>query len=508
MKIINANDAAGLIQDSWRVIIGGFGCCGSPDTLIEALSDRFEKSGNPRDLRLLFASGVGDRAGKGLDRLARTGLISEVVGGFWGFCPRLTSMARDGLIDGHNWPQGIISKLFSAIGAGEAQLTSKIGLGTFIDPRIEGGVIGSRSLSLVTVIDQGMGEQLSFPALPPDCCLLRGTSSDRRGNISMARETSWMDANAQAIAVKNRGGIVIVQVEEVVDKHLNLADVRISGMLVDYVVLSTCGHPATYGKPADTRFSQTGNSGDVSILDEETQDTAKKIIVKRAFEELKKYRDAHINLGIGIPAMLGAYAKSKGFDSIWLTIESGVVGGIPEDDLAFGASVYPDAIMEQSTLFDFYHGGGIEAAFLGFGEIDVAGNVNVSRFGERLPGAGGFVNISQSARNIVFCGTLSTKGLLVEEEPRGVRIVQEGKIVKLVTQVEQITFSAERAKAMGQNVLYICERAVFQLGAKGIELVDCHPGITPEDVWSLLPSHHSDDAMNNHRTIKASGLTL
>jgi propionate CoA-transferase len=504
MNVIEASAAATLIQDGWRIIIGGFGCCGCPDTLIDAVGARFEESGHPRDLRLLFASGVGDKAGRGLDRLARSGLISEVVGGFWGFCPRLTSMARNDLIDGHNWPQGVISKLFSAIGAGEAQVTSKIGVGTFIDPRIEGGVIGSRSSSLVTVIGEGRDERLSFPALSPDCCLLRGTSSDERGNISMARETSWMDAVAQAIAVRNRGGIVIVQVEEIVDRHINLADVRIPGMLVDYVVLSTCGHPATYGKPMDARFSETGELGNIPINNECGQGVARKIIIKRAFEELKKYRGFHVNLGIGIPAALGAYARSQGFDNIWLTIESGIVGGIPEDGLAFGASVYPDAIMDQPTLFDFYHGGGIEAAFLGFGEIDLAGNVNVSRFGARLPGAGGFINISQSARNVVFCGTLSTKGLLVEASANEMRIVREGEIPKLVSKVEQITFSAERAKLMGQNVLYICERAVFQLGANGIELIDCHPGINPEDVWSLLRSRHADDAMHILRTVAAS----
>ncbi|MGV1833000.1 CoA-transferase [Agrobacterium vitis] len=488
MKVITSKDAADLIQDDWRIITGGFGCCGSPDTLLNALGDRFTKTGCPRNLRLLFASGVGDKAGKGLDRLAQPGLLSEAIGGFWGFCPGLTAMARQGLIEGHNWPQGLVSKLFSAVGAGETHIVSKIGLGTFIDPRIEGGMLNPKSSSLVSVIGQGDEERLSFPALPAECCLLRGTSADGRGNISMVRETSWMDAIAQAIAVKNRGGIVVVQVEELVDVHLSLGEIRIPGMLVDYVVLSECGHPATYGRPADIRFSQPGTAIEALHKTNFKLDVAKQIVVGRAFEELKIYRGTHVNLGIGVPALLGAYAKKQGFDDIWMTVESGVVGGVPEDGLAFGAAVHPEAIIDQPMLFNFYHGGGIKAAFLGFGEVDVAGNVNVSRFGDRLPGAGGFIDISQSADNVIFCGTLTTKGLAAERGKNGIRIVSEGSISKLVQHVQQVTFSAERARAMGQNVIYITERAVFRLGREGLELTECYAGIDPEQVWGLLPT--------------------
>lgn len=483
MKIVTARQAADLIEDGWRIIAGGFGCCGNPDSLTEAIRERFDETEHPKGIRLFFASGTGDKAGRGLDRLAVPGLVTEAIGGFWGFCPKLTDMALNDRLEGHNWPQGVMSKLFSAIGAGESAYETSIGLETFIDPRLEGGVIGTHT-PLVSLQQTAAGDRLSFPALRPDCCILRGTTSDGRGNISMEHETSWMDAVAQAVAVKNRGGIVIVQVEALIDRHTSLGSVKIPGMLVDYVVISNHSHPMTYGQPRNISLVRPGggrrrlHEPDVAV----TKTSAKDLIVRRAFNELRKYRGRHINLGIGIPAQLGAYATSQGFDDYWLTIESGTVGGIPQEGLSFGASAFAEAIMDQQTLFDFYHGGGIEAAFLGFGELDAEGNINVSRFGTRLPGAGGFINITQSARNLIFCGTFSTSGLQVEQSDERLRIIREGDIPKLVDRVQQITFSASRARQIGQKVLYITERAVFRLAEDGLEVVERCPGITHADL--------------------------
>ncbi|WP_349295679.1 malonate decarboxylase subunit alpha (plasmid) [Thioclava sp. 'Guangxiensis'] len=481
MRILTPDEAVLLIEDGWRVISGGFGCCGHPDSLTQALRRRFQETGHPRDLRLFFASGGGDKRGAGLDALALPGLIKEAVGGFWGFCPSLTAMACSGEISAHNWPQGVVSKMFSAIGAGEREMSSPIGLGTFIDPRLEGGVVSPHTSPLIELRGEGRDEALVYPALTPNCCLLRATAADARGNISMKRETSYMDALAQAIAVRNSGGIVIVQVEEIVARHDSLPEIQIPGMLVDYVVKTDEAHPASYGVPSDPRFISPGSCNGEGRGAE--MSGAKSIIVERALEELQRFRGEHVNFGIGVPALIGAAARRRGIDNIWATIESGVVGGVPEEGLAFGASVHPDAIISQPALFDFYHGGGIAAAFLGFGEIDFYGNVNVSRFGDRMPGAGGFINISQSARAVIFCGTFTAKGLDVDRLDGRVIIRREGGVRKLVPNVTQRTFSAERARQLGQEVLYITERAVFRLGIDGLELIECYPGI---EIGSVL----------------------
>lgn len=478
MKVITASEAASLIGDGWRVIPGGFGCCGHPDSLTQALRKRFLETGKPRGLKLFFASGAGDKQGKGLDALALEGLLSEAIGGFWGFCPALVEMARKQQIEAHNWPQGVMCKLFSTIASGNPGLLSKVGLGTFVDPRLEGGVIGGRHPSRISTMRVWGNEYLFYPAPRIDCALLRGTVADSDGNISLEDETSYMDALAQALAARNSGGWVIVQVQQISEQKLLPAKVKIPGMLVDYVVLSEDKHPQTYGTTYDAAYT----SHKAWVSDGQTQSAlslAKRRIVNRAARELRRHSGAHINLGIGIPALLGAEARAQGWDDYTLSIESGLIGGIPDEGLSFGASRNPTAIVEQSSLFDLYDGGGIDVAFLGFGEIDADGNVNVSRLGERLPGAGGFINISQAARKVVFCGTLTTGGVLLEEGSDGLSVKREGHIRKFLPHVKQLTFSAAQALQRGQEVLYITERAVFSLEREGLMLREIALGITP-----------------------------
>ena len=478
MKVITANEAASLIGDGWRIIPGGFGCCGHPDSLTLALRQRFLETGKPRGLKLFFASGAGDKQGKGLDALALEGLLEEAIGGFWGFCPGLVDMARKQQIEAHNWPQGVMCKLFSTIASGNPGLLTKVGLGTFVDPRLEGGVIGGQHLSRVETMQLWGNEYLFYPAPKIDSALLRGSVADMSGNISLEDETSYMDALAQALATRNSGGMVIVQVQQLSKQQLSPAKVKIPGMLVDYVVLSKDEHPQTYGTAYDAAYT----SHQVWEPEKQALSTlslAKQRIVNRAARELRRHPGAHVNLGIGIPALLGAEARAQGWDDYTLSIESGLIGGVPDEGLSFGASRNPTAILDQSSLFDLYDGGGIDVAFLGFGEIDADGNVNVSSLGERLPGAGGFINISQTARKVVFCGTLTTGGLRLEEGSDGLSVKQEGDIRKLRHQVKQLTFSAAQALRRGQEVLYITERAVFSLEQEGLMLREIAPGITP-----------------------------
>lgn len=484
MKVLTAEDVASLINDSATVISGGFGSCGHPDMLTTALQQRYLQTSSPSGITLIFAAGQGDKAGKGLDRLAEPGLVAKAIGGFWGLCPRLANLATSGKIEAHDWPQGIMSKLFSIIASGSPGILSKVGIGTFVDPLIDGGVINSNTKPLVRRIHiDNKGDYLFYPSLPVDFTLIRGTTSDQDGNISLEAETSYMDVLAQAQAAKTRGGRVAVQVKSLVARGaIKPYDVRIPGFLVDYVVLAKeKDHPQTYGthfNPSYTTYSDSRDGIDLSKFP-----IAKRIIAARAAVELSKHPGSNVNLGIGIPALVGAYAQKLGIRDFTLTVESGTVGGTPDEGLSFGASIGPTAIIEQSALFDFYDGGGLDVAFLGFGEIDLDGNVNVSRLGNKFTGAGGFINISQNAKKIVFCGTLTADGGEVEIRKDGtVSVIKKGKIRKIVEKVNHLTFNARRARESNIEVMYITELAAFSLTQDGLTLVEIAAGISPDDL--------------------------
>lgn len=477
MKVISEQQAADLIEDGWTIIPGGFGSCGHPDGLTRAISERFKREGRPRQIGLLFTSASGDLEGRGVDLFAKSGLVARAIGGFWGLVPRLGEMARRGEIEAHNWPQGVISQLFRAIAAKKPGVISSIGLNTFVDPNNEGGCLNDRGRGpLVQRVDVAGATTLFYPALDVNCALLRGTCCDPDGNISMEREVSYSDSLAQAMAVKNCGGTVIVQVEALVGRHeIEPQHVKIPGVLVDYVTVSRPGeHPQTYAEVYNSEFICPG----VQTPDRGAISCAERIIAKRALQEIRQQNAQVVNLGIGMPTVIGRVAEENGCPgSEVFTVESGVVGGRPAFGLSFGASYRPSAVIEQAALFDFYEGGGIDVACLGFAEIDAAGNVNVSQFGSKLQGAGGFINISQSARFIIFCGTLTAAGLNVEMGPEGLQIVQEGRIKKFVRQVSHLTFNGGYAQLLRQRVMFVTERAVFSLRNGVIYLDEVAPGI-------------------------------
>lgn len=486
MQVISPEAAASLIASGSRIVTGGFGSCGHPDCLTEAVRNRFLRTGEPRNLKLLFAAGSGDRAGRGLDRLAIDGLLREVIGGFWGLCPELGKLAKSGRIDAHNWPQGVVSSLFTEIAAKRPGILTKIGLGTFVDPRRDGGIISSGACTpLVEVVELYGEEYLFYPSMPIDFALLRGTSVDPHGNIYFCEETSYMDALAQAISTRNSGGVIIFQVKRTRDRG-RPQQVRVPGPLVDYVVVSDdIHHPQTYGHHYEASFID-GPAKSFVGAGQNSIDCAHRIIADRAALELRKHPGAHVNLGIGIPALIGARAAALGLDDFTLTVESGLFGGIPAQGLSFGASSGPLAVVEQSALFSYYDGGGIDVAFLGFGEVDRFGNVNVSRLGERLPGSGGFINISQSAARVVFCGTFTSEGLRVSTADHNFRVICEGRIRKFVQDVAHLTFNAEIARKNKQGVTYITERCVFDLREGKLTLSEIAPGISIDNIRAAV----------------------
>jgi len=476
-KIVSIGDAVALIRNGDTVACSGFVGSGTPDELINALERRFLDTGTPRDLTLLFAAAPGDGKERGLNRLAKDGLIKRAIGGHWALVPKLSAMAVDGRIEAYNLPLGTLSQLFRDIAGHRAGTLTKVGLRTFVDPRREGGKINSRTTEdLVRVMMIDDEEWLFYKAFPISVALLRGTTADLGGNITMEREALTLDNLALAMAAKNSNGFVIVQVERIcAHGALNPRQVRIPGVLVDCVVVARAeNHTQTYATVYNPAFSAELKVP-LDMLGPMPLDE-RKIIARRCAFELPM--GGVVNLGIGMPEGVAQVAnEEKVLGYVTLTAEPGVIGGLPQSGLDFGAAVNTDAVIDQNQQFDFYDGGGLDMACLGMAQVDSDGNVNVSRFGPRLAGAGGFINISQSSRRVIFAGTFTAGGLEVQVSNGELRILGEGKLKKFIREVEQVTFNGAYASESGQPVLYVTERCVFRRGREGMELIEVAPGI-------------------------------
>jgi propionate CoA-transferase len=479
-KITTAAEAVAVIQDGDALCTSGFVGIGVPDALLVALEKRFLETGGPRDLTLLFAAGQGDGKDRGLNALGHDGLLKRVVGGHWGLIPKVGRLALEGQIEAYNLPQGVISHLYRDIAAGKPGTLSRVGIGTFVDPRLEGGKINdSTTEDLVRVMEIDGHEWLFYRGFPLNVAFLRGTTADPNGNVTAEREALDLDNLAMAMAVKNSGGVVIVQVERIARAgSLHPRQVLVPGSLVDCVVVADPEHHRqTYATVYNPAYS-----AEISVPLEGVKPTPfdeRKIIARRCAMELRA--GAIVNLGIGMPEGVAAVAAEERINEfITLTAEPGVVGGVPASGLDFGAAVNTEAIVHQNQQFDFYDGGGLDLAFLGMAEADAEGNVNVSRFGSKLAGAGGFINISQNARKVVFAGTFTAGGLDLKIEDGQLRIAHEGRAQKFSERVQQITFSGRVAAAQDKPVLYVTERCVFRLRPSGLELVEAAPGIDVE----------------------------
>ena len=486
-KVVSPAEAIALIKDGDTLTTSGFVGIGVPDELLAAVEARFLETGHPRDLSLVFAAGQGDGKERGLNRLGHEGLLKRVIGGHWGLIPKVAALATAGKIEAWNLPQGIISQLYRDIAAGKPGMLSKVGLETFVDPRKGGGAINAISTEeQVRLMEIGGEEVLFYPAHKLSVALLRGTTADETGNVTMEREALIIDNLAQAMAVKNAGGLVIVQVERIAGAHtLPARDVEIPGILVDAIVVARPEHHVqTYRTAFSHAFTNRIRppSGEIPAMPLD----ARKVIARRCAFELPV--NGVVNLGIGMPEGVASVAAEEGLLAhLTLTAEPGVIGGQPASGLDFGAAVNCDAVIAQNNQFDFYDGGGLDMACLGLAQADGMGNVNVSRFGTRLAGAGGFINISQNARSVVFAGTFTATGLDIAVADGKVEIRREGSARKFLAEVEQVTFSGARAARLGQPVLYVTERCVFELTGKGLRLIEIAPGIDLDrDILSLM----------------------
>ena len=477
VNIISAEEAAMMVDDGVTIATGGFVSCACPEALSKALEKRFLETGHPRDLTLFFAAGQGHREGTGGDHYGHEGLVKRVIGGHWDRAPKLGDLALANKIEAYNIPQGVVTHMYRDIAAHKVGTITHVGLNTFVDPRNEGGKLNTFTKEdIVELIEIGGKELLLYKAMPIDVVFVRASYVDTLGNCTVHREIGPLDVTAMCQAAKNSGGKVIIQAEKIVEAGtLDPRLVVIPGIYVDAVVVgSDEDNLQCIGTPYDGALS-----GEYRIPVDAIPPIpldAKKVLARRAAMELPN--DAIVNLGTGAPEKIANVAAEEGISNkMTLTVEAGSIAGVPYGGTQFGGAANSMCIIPHNVQFDFYQGGGLDVAFLGLAETAPNGDLNVSKFGTRLAGAGGFIDITQNAKKVVYCGTFTAKGLKIHCEDGKLVIDQEGGKKKFVNKVEQITFSGDYANSVNQPVLYVTERAVFELRKDGVTLIEIAPGI-------------------------------
>jgi acyl CoA:acetate/3-ketoacid CoA transferase len=477
----SAAAAAAMIKNGDTVAISGNGAgMISAEAIFAAVEKRFLETGEPRDLTLVHSLGLGDRENLGTNRFAHEGMIRKVIASHFTWSVKLQELIREEKIEAYCFPGGVVQHLLREIGAGRPGLFTHSGLGTFVDPRQDGGRCNQRSReNVVELMNVDGREVLRYKPFKVDVAIIRGTYADTRGNISSEEEALDLDIQSIALAAHNSGGIVLAQVRQVVETGaLQARSVRVPGIMVDAVV-EDHDQQLFYGMGYDSTVSGARRAHLGRLAVELTKKLERRIIARRAAMELRP--GASLNFGFGIPGgIFGVIAEQDSADELWMSVEQGVHNGRMLDDRLFGAARNPDAIIPSVEQFDYYSGGGIDITFLGMGEADAVGNVNVSHLGGNLIGPGGFMEIAQNAKKVVFCGTFEAQGSQIAWEDGMLKIVRPGKTRKLVDKVERITFSAGYARQHKQEVLYVTERAVFRLEVEGVRLIEIAPGIDIE----------------------------
>lgn len=477
MKLISKTEAVKLIKDGAHITTTGFIGSGHPQTISSAIEGSFLSTGHPRDLTYQFSAGVGDNDHRGNNYYGHAGLLKRVIGAHFATAPRLGEIISDNKIEAYNLPQGVMAHLFRAAAGKKPGILTKVGLKTYVDPRLEGGKLNEVTKEdIVKVMEIDGEEYLYYKVIPTDVSIIRASTADEKGNLSMEREAVITEAFSIAAAAKANKGIVIAEVERLAEADtIAPKNINVPGSLVDYVVV---GDHDKFMITNDEYFNPA-YTGEIKVplstipvmpLNQ------RKIIARRAALELTGHE--RTNLGIGMPEGVASVAAEEGIgNTLLMTVESGSFGGLPASGGSFGATIDAEATICHTSMFDFYDGGNLDVTFLGLAEVDSAGNINVSKFGKTIAGCGGFINISQNTPKLVFCGTLTAGGLKVDISNGELKIRQEGRKKKFVKHVQQITFSGDFARETGQKALYVTERAVFELGSDGLVLTEIAPGV-------------------------------
>lgn len=478
-KVVSMEEALDLIQDGAVLASSGFAVAGTSESILKALGERYAETGHPKGLTGVFCASQGNAEGQGYDHLARDGMIAKVIGGHFGLCPGLQQYIAQNKCQAYNFSIGVMSAIFRNAIQGKSGELTKVGLRTFIDPRLQGGRINDVTREdLVKVVQLEGEEYLYYPVPKFDVAVIRGTTADENGNISVEHEATPLEMRTIAMAVKATGGKVICQVKYVAaGGTIPASQVNIPGMFIDAVVVSP--NPFEEHRQTKAYYYEPSWAGHTTVpmaaipplpLD------VRKVLARRSAMELVP--NAIVNLGIGVPEGVAVVAAEEGFgDQLTMTCESGIFGGIPGGGGAFGAGQNASGIIDMRTMFDFYDGGGLDLTVLGLAEVNRRGDINVGRFGPKTPGCGGFTNISQNTHKVVFCGSFTAGGLELKIGDGTLTIVKEGRNRKFVKEVQQITYSGEYGASIGQDVLYVTERAVFRLTDKGLLLIEIAPGV-------------------------------
>lgn len=482
---LTPEQAVAMIKDGSTLVTVAMTLSSSCETILSAIEKSFLEEGQPKNLTLVHSAGSSDKE-RGIQHLAHKGLIKRVIGGHWGLSPKFMDLICGDEIEAYCLPQGQMANLYHSMALREPGKISKIGLHTFVDPRVEGGKMNPRTQpleDLVEVIEIAGEEYLMYKHFPIDTLLIRGTYVDEAGNLSTEDEAMCLEVLPAVMATKRWGGKVIIQArEEVKAGSIHPKKVAVPGVLVDAVVL--CTNPQQDHRQTSSWFQDDSYSGRIRSVEGaalEAPFSVRKVVGRRAVMELHK--NWVLNVGTGIPNdVVGAVLAEEGVsDEVMLTIESGIYGGIPKQGIDFGIACNPIAIIEHDRQFEYYNGAGIDITFMGAGEMDGDGNVNATKMGGISPGAGGFVDITSTAKNIVFCSTFTGGGLQVDfSQETGAKIVTEGRFQKLVAKVEQISYNAREGKKIGQNMFFVTERAVFKMTKEGPLLIEIAKGIDLE----------------------------
>jgi acyl CoA:acetate/3-ketoacid CoA transferase len=473
----NLDEAVAEIPDGATIAItGSGGGLLEADAVLAAIQERFLRTGHPRNLTLVHALGIGDGKGSGVGRFAHPGLVKRVIGGHWSWSRAMQDLAKDDQIEAYSFPAGVIATLFREIGAGRPGVITRVGLRTFVDPRFGGGKLNpSAKDDLVEVIELDGEEFLRFKPFKIDFAIVKASSSDGKGNLTVRHEPADLDIYAVCLAAHNSGGKVIAQVKKRTGDHVPARLVRVPGILVDTLV-----EVSSQRQCAITEYDPS-LSGELLTkagqAEFESPEGIRRIVAERAAREMTAGQS--VNFGFGFPGAIPAVLAEQNLHGrYWGSVEQGIHNGDMLDGVMFGAARNADAIIPNVDQFDFYSGGGIDVTFLGMGQLDREGNVNVSKLGSTVVGPGGFMDITRGSKKIVFCGAFETKGLQVNLGDDGdLQILSAGQVPKLVEKVAHITFSGSQALHEGKEVLYITERAVFRLSERGVHLVEIAKGV-------------------------------
>ena len=482
---ITAKEAVKWIADGSTLCTIGMTMVSASETILKEIERSFLEEGHPRDLTFFHTCGqAAMKTPFGMTHLAHEGLLRRVIGGHWGQSPEMMELISGNKIEAYNLPQGQMANMFHSMALREPGKISKIGLGTFVDPRIEGGKMNQKTKEcghdVVAIVNIDGEEYIQYKEVPINTLVFRGSYADENGNISTAREAMVLEILPAVMAAKRWGGKVICQVEHIVQAGtIPPKEVVVPGVLVDAVVVAD--DPFTEHRQTYSWYYDPSYSGEVRVPASASAPlplTVRKAIGRRALMQLQP--NSIINIGTGIPNdVIGPIVAEENIsDSVTVTVESGVYGGVPAASIDFGISRNAQALISHDRQFEYYTGVGIDFTFMGAGQMDRHGNVNVTRMGDRAPGAGGFIDITSTARNVVFCSTFTGGNLKVDfDTDTGLRIVQEGKFQKLVNDVQQISYNGKLAKQRGQNMWYVTERAVFKLEENGPVLIEIAEGI-------------------------------